>query len=745
MNKFLAVVVFICAFASAQAQNQRTVDSLLDAAKHANSDTARINLLLGLAKIYIVKEGDVAADLNVAAGYMAQAEQINAKVRSADATGYITLVSSYFEKDKSNGAQSKALAEKALQQLAANGTKLHLGEAYYAVADYYNVQDESEADKRIQLTQLGIKAYKDAGDIQNEAYGYQLLGGLYSMPAECLAALKRSLSLYQSIHYRQLQEVYMLMGDCYAAESNYTQALDYDLQALKTAEAAGDSTMLFSQINNHIAIVYDHLKDYPNSIIYYRKALPVAIKYKDKAAIFLITTNIVDAYLKTNRPEEARQLLTEVRSRFPVPSDYLNRYRNAAAFMNVYIALKQYDSAKIYSQQLLNLVNDKSSPANEYMRSDIYIYLIKYYLAVKDFAPARALLVKNDELVRTTKSLTRLRTSNGLWFSLDTLTGNYKSAVAHLMKYKEINDSLFTESKSKQLGQLQVQYETEKKEEKIRQLNQQAMLEKANLRQALLIKNITVAGIILVLIIAGMVLRQSIQRKRNNGIITQKNQQLNDMLIEKEWLLKEVHHRVKNNLHMVICLLESQAYYLEDDALKAIENTQHRIYAMSLIHQKLYQSDDVKTIDMALYLNEFVHHLTESFGAPAHIHTRLNVASLKLDVSQAIPLGLLINEAMTNAYKYAFPEGKQGEIYLELQPDGANIRMVVADNGVGMGHHIADEDADSLGLELIKGLAKDINGNVYFDSSEGTKITVIFNKAPFRKTAQTAIQDSITT
>ncbi|MEP6628534.1 MAG: sensor histidine kinase, partial [Ginsengibacter sp.] len=212
--------------------------------------------------------------------------------------------------------------------------------------------------------------------------------------------------------------------------------------------------------------------------------------------------------------------------------------------------------------------------------------------------------------------------------------------------------------------------------------------------------------------------------------INDKNLALQQFLHEKEWLLKEVHHRVKNNLHTVICLLESQAAYLENDALKANENTQHRIYAMSLIHQKLYKSEDIKTIDMSIYLPEFVDYLRDGFGIQQQIHFDLDIEPIKLGVSQAIPLALILNEAITNSIKYAFPLNKKGAIVVAMHKSDKNIEVVIADNGIGIDPLLADTVLNSLGLQLMKGLSEDIEGQIVFQNKNGTKITITFNVDP---------------
>ncbi len=150
-------------------------------------------------------------------------------------------------------------------------------------------------------------------------------------------------------------------------------------------------------------------------------------------------------------------------------------------------------------------------------------------------------------------------------------------------------------------------------------------------------------------------------------------------------------------MHTVICLLESQAEYLENDALKAVESSQHRIYAMSLIHQKLYQTEDVKTIDMAVYIPEFVRYLGDSFGTQGQIRFLLNIEPLKLGTGHAVPVGLIINETVTNAIKYAFPKKNYGTIEISMRKDHNDIFLSIGDNGIGMAVLPTDARLESWG------------------------------------------------
>jgi two-component system, sensor histidine kinase PdtaS len=251
-------------------------------------------------------------------------------------------------------------------------------------------------------------------------------------------------------------------------------------------------------------------------------------------------------------------------------------------------------------------------------------------------------------------------------YRIDSLEGNYKSALQTHIQYKLYYDSATSMDQRKKLDELSVKYAAEKKDQDIKFLKQREIAQHAELKQNKWTRDILIAGAGLLLIIVGLLFSQFMLKRRTNKEISKKNLVLEHLVKEKGWLLKEVHHRVKNNLHTVICLLESQAAYVENDALKAIENSRHRMYAMSLIHQKLYQSEDVKTIDMSLYLPEFIRYLEESFDSHHHVTFRLNIEPLKLGVSQAIPIALIINEAVTNAIKYAFPSKNKGIIEITM-------------------------------------------------------------------------------
>ncbi|HMC86414.1 MAG TPA: sensor histidine kinase, partial [Chitinophagaceae bacterium] len=335
-----------------------------------------------------------------------------------------------------------------------------------------------------------------------------------------------------------------------------------------------------------------------------------------------------------------------------------------------------------YYAALIKLANEnpRVDPSGEL--SGTYMQIARFYIAQKDLSKAQVFLKKglSDMLVdRYNISQKYL-----LLYKMDSLAGNYKSALKNHIKYKLYYDSAAAMDQRKKMDELTIKYAAEKKDQDIKLLTQQAIVQQTELKQNRLTRNIMIAGTVLLLIIVGLLFSQFKLKQRTNAAMSNKNMALQHLVEEKEWLLKEVHHRVKNNLHTVISLLESQAAYLENDALKAIENSQHRIYAMSLIHQKLYQTEDVKTIDMSVYLPEFIRYLDESFDTHYRIQFKLEIDAINLGVSQAISIALIINEAVTNSIKYAFPLEKKGIIEITVKKVTDEITLIIADNGIGI-------------------------------------------------------------
>ena len=234
--------------------------------------------------------------------------------------------------------------------------------------------------------------------------------------------------------------------------------------------------------------------------------------------------------------------------------------------------------------------------------------------------------------------------------------------------------------------------------------------------------------LVFLLVLSVIVFRQVRRLKSQQKAINEQNFSLHHLLEEKDWLIKEIHHRVKNNLHTISSLLESQSAFLKDEAFEAIRDTQHRVFAMSLIHQKLYHPEkNVTKINMSIYLHELVNYLSESFETGHRIHFNMELEPVELDISLAIPLGMILNEAITNSVKYAFSGDTEGVITVAIKrTDEKKYLFSVADNGIGLSKKFDPLKTQTLGMRLMKGLSDDIAANFTIENNQGTAVFIEF-------------------
>lgn len=284
-------------------------------------------------------------------------------------------------------------------------------------------------------------------------------------------------------------------------------------------------------------------------------------------------------------------------------------------------------------------------------------------------------------------------------------------------------------------SRMNIIYEAEKRNRDIIRLKNKTLMQQSKLKNEVFLRNSMITFVALLLIILGLLYKSFMFKKKTNKIletqqneINKKNNTLEKLVVEKEWLLREIHHRVKNNLHMVVGLLASQVEFLKnEEAVQAINNSQNRIQAMSLIHQKLYQSENLSIIDMPSYIFELTEYLKDSFEIRSTIRFILDIDPFHLPLSHSIPIGLILNEAVTNSIKYAFPNNENGIITISLKTDGTTkYILIIHDNGIGLPPDFDPYNNPSLGAKLMHGLSADIEGKFLITNSSGTKITLEF-------------------
>jgi two-component sensor histidine kinase len=275
-----------------------------------------------------------------------------------------------------------------------------------------------------------------------------------------------------------------------------------------------------------------------------------------------------------------------------------------------------------------------------------------------------------------------------------------------------LEDSVFTVDASQRIAKLETEFEVAKKENTI-------ALQNTKLKQQ---KNIQIFGIVLGTVLVMFLLflyRTYLKNKHTNTILARQNK-------EKEFLLKEIHHRVKNNLAVVSSLLSLQSGQSNSKEVQDLmQENQNRVQSMSMIHQKLYQGENLATIEMKDYFMNLGNYTLDVFNAREKITIDYNMDKLEIDVDIAVPIGLIVNELLTNALKYAFPDGRNGKIVISLFRNEHKLNLEVCDNGIGKSNAYSLPES-GFGTQLIQLLTIQLDGRMTQKTKEGTIVSFEF-------------------
>lgn len=691
-----------------------------------------------------------------------------------------------FESDQQEFAQALPLIEKAKNTSIAIRSDRWLPECYILLGKYQFKKGDVQEGKKafMDIINMALKAgdpskvahyWSDLGNIipENEltyhdiihsheqAVHYYFLSGrkedaAYSLrdlavvnanhnrtePAE--KQLLQTVSILRSLHKNISTSTYTIMGNFYLLTGKYNKALFYTLEALKIPET-NESKKVVTYIV--AARVYRQLKAYSQSLKYYRLAFNYCVERNDPL-MFPLSNDMANVDADSGNPAKAISFLSVfIKEHPPVMSNW--RQLNAATFAGIYNKMGQYELAERYYIEMLsyNREVEQENGKNLHHYHTSLTGSGAFYLMGKFYTERGKYKVARNYLEKSLRHPLYIDAEQGtdteyLLFKADSALGNYLSAIRHFTEYKARYDSINNVTQKRQLSELNIKYETEQRQKDIKVLQNRELTQRARLQRSDTIRNFILGGAVMLLLLMLLAYngyrnkrrsnvelkaqRQEIdvQYRRLEGLLAEKDQ----FLKEKDWLLKEVHHRVKNNLQIIMSLLSTQSAYLQsDDAIAAILESENRVQSIALIHQKLYSSDNLGSINMPEYVSDLLRYLSDGFDATKQgIDFLQFIEEIDLDLSQAVPLGLILNEAITNAIKYAF-EPKGGEITVTFRRSAEEKAILtVADNGKGLPGDFGTRPAISLGMEMMRGLAKQLNGTFRLLTDAGTVVVVEF-------------------
>lgn len=527
-----------------------------------------------------------------------------------------------------------------------------------------------------------------------------------------------------------LSEAHRIAGRNHHLRGDYSQALDHYFKGLRFAESVPD-TIQMGEMYNIIGGVYLNQSDTKNAFLYYNKSLQIQIKKNNNLRIGRGYLNISNIYTAAKKYRKALQILD---------SSFINyskaNYEEGKAMVyttlpEIYMALHEEDSALHYlfkAYDYLKKVNrtyylpqldlqigkilhtrHKTNEALYYINDGIAVGLFNH---------------QNHELVAL--YLLKSEILNQL--------NNVKEAFENYKLHKLYSDSVFNAASVKKQAEDALKYEFDSK-----QLKQDIIAqEQARTRKWLILGASFITLVLLIVFYyryqlkqkANLLLEQTnLKLAEKNLLIESKSHELQESLNERELLLKEIHHRVKNNLQVISGLLELQKEELKEDGSKAaFDEGQSRIRSISLIHQNLYQNDKLGSIQFKTFANELVEQVKEVFETnECKLNIHLQLTDQLFDIDTAVPLGLILNELLTNSYKYAIDKNKVNEVFVSIESmENGEFILNYSDSGPGLKNESDFESANTLGLRLIRGLAQQLAGKANYHYHKGAVFKIWF-------------------
>lgn len=548
-------------------------------------------------------------------------------------------------------------------------------------------------------------------------YGDNAKAGRYLTESIALFSQKNMLA--------QKAEAMVYLGNYYTNTDQDTAAIDLYTRSIEIAEKNNDTAGMMRPYRS-ITGLFLKMGLYDKTLSYGFAGLKMAKKFRNDKVIAALYNNIAAAHHKKERYDSSIFYFREalfINSGF---SDTETIIRNLSNLATSFIYSDQIDSAAKYMGEAEKLLATIDVP-----RTFIYTYSAIAALKNKQSRFREAVNYAKEVILVAGKSgLEGL--SDGAW---EQLVISYKglklpdSALAALENYWSIKQKFLETGRNKTVAMVEQQFQQYKKDNEITLLKKDRVLGKTQRNAAF-----AVAG--LLAIAAFLFYNRFRLKKKTSDALAQKNEEIEKQknlietsLAEKETLLREIHHRVKNNLQIISSLLNIQSQHIQDEnVLSSIQEGQSRVQAMSLIHQNLYQSEHLSNVDIQNYLQQLVTYLSEMFtGQNKDVQVKVDAAHINFDIDTAIPLGLIINELVSNAYKYAFEKTGSGTIHISIKPKNeVDYELEIRDDGKGLPPALDTEKGTSLGLKLVKILSRQLRGKFSARSDNGAVFLIQF-------------------
>jgi two-component sensor histidine kinase len=492
-----------------------------------------------------------------------------------------------------------------------------------------------------------------------------------------------------------------------------------------------DSLVNIAEIHYTKGFSFLEMAQYDESKKEFFDALDCFFKLNDSSGISA-------CYLSIGNIESNKKKLNEALNYYQKSLNYTDDNINKAYVSTnmgiIYAEKKDYLKAKHNFQNTIKIyegLNFTNELAISYYDLGYLEYSFNHYTSAIEYYKSSLKIAQTDN-----NAINMMWAYDGL-SKVYKAQNKFKDALIYSENFHKINDSLNNIQKDEELKNIEINLEKEKQSLIIE--NQIKEIEEANIREELYKERINKSqlknrllglGLFIICVLGGIGYVIYRKVKKQNSLLKEQKKIINKSLLEKEILLKEIHHRVKNNLQIISSLLNLQSNRIDNEEIQSLLNeSKDRIQAIALVHDKLYKSNDFTSINFKEYLLEILNQQKNIYLQPTkkmEIITDCEAIKLKLDI--AVPLGLIASEIITNAFKHAFNDVLNPILNIKLnQIDNNKVKLTINDNGKGLPFDFDINNPNTLGMELITALSEQINSSIYFKNYNGTQFTVIFS------------------
>jgi two-component sensor histidine kinase len=572
---------------------------------------------------------------------------------------------------------------------------LHKGTDEYYYGNY--IQSKEYYQLAIDKYQSIIDDIKTIRVKINEANAYNNLGiickkqGLYSV---ALMNYQIALSIRKSTNDSvQIANTYLNIGNLYNTQRNTIKSKEYYLKARNTYLNAGNDYGLASA-NHNLGLIHELLKEYDEALEAYHQSYKMYLRLDRKKTMGLALNNIG----------------------------------------NIYLILNEYDSVKTYLDSAFTVFSEMDDSVGI---CNVYMNYGNYYSQTSDAKKAESYLLDAMTIANNQVLIEKEASTAEILSAHYKNQGNYQLAYKYLAMVDSLENEFKSEDDEERFQRLDQYYreEAESQSMAIKELelkNSQNTLRNNRIFTFVLFISLLIIISLLAFLYKRFKITTSIKRELEdtNSKLKQINREYRKTLIskeEKEVLLQEIHHRVKNNLQIINSLLRFQAMKGNDETRELILELQTRITAMALLHEQLYMNKDFTKINVSDYVELLMSNLSSAYARSYTIEIKQEINIKNLDLDTLHPLGLLINEIASNSLKHAFNEDLGScKIYIKLSNDNHSCYLEIGDNGIGFDETLLMENSSNLGIELIASLINQLEGKMETIADKGTHYKITF-------------------